>query len=121
VLPRFGAPGVRPVQRRQGHHPHPLHGGFVFKLAPTPVTGITDPAQVTVPDTSVTVLIVTAGHIHHRLHSGLVDTLLFDQQHGWNNYAGELVNTSGANICKSRNEIIRRFLTQTDSEWAWLI
>lgn len=93
----------------------------MFKLAPTPVTGITDPAQVTVPDTSVTVLIVTAGQIHHRLHSGLVDTLLFDQQHGWNNYAGELINTSGANICKSRNEIIRRFLTQTDSEWAWLI
>lgn len=92
----------------------------MFQLATAP-TGLPSPDEITVPDTSVVALLVTAGHLHHRTHTSLVRTVLYDQEHGWNNYKGELVHTSGANISKARNEILRRFLDETTAEWAWLI
>lgn len=93
----------------------------MFNVAPAPTDGLPSPADVQVPDTSVCVLMVTAGKIGHQLHTGLVATLLYDQEHGWGNYYGELIQTSGANISKARNEVIRRFLQTTDAEWAWFL
>ncbi len=94
----------------------------MFTMAPTPAEGLPTPEDVMVPNTSVVALIVTAGKISHQLHTGLVRTLLYDQAQGFNNYRGEMINTSGANISKARNDIIRRFLEERpDAEWAWLI
>ncbi len=93
----------------------------MLTVAHAPTDGLPTPDDVTVPNTSVTALIVTAGSIRHELHTGLMKTLLYDQEQRFGNYRGELISTSGANISKARNQIIRRFLDETDSEWAWFL
>ena len=93
-----------------------------YPMADAPAHGLPSPEDVTVPQTSVCALIVTAGSVRHELHTGLMRTLLYDQEQGFHNYGGELVNTSGANISKARNDIIRRFLEERpDVEWAWFL
>lgn len=92
---------------------------MTFQIADAPVGP--DPSTVTVPDTSVIACLVTAGQIDYELHAGLVRTERFDRDQGWLNYCGELKQGSGANISKSRNEVLRRFLDETDAEWAWLL
>lgn len=93
----------------------------MFTIAPQSDAPRPSPADVQVPDTSVVALLVTTGTFSHELHTGLVRTVLFDQEHGWNNYHGELIQTSGANISKARNELLRRFLDHTNAEWAWMV
>lgn len=94
---------------------------MTFDVAHAPADGLPTPDEVTVPDTSVVALLVTAGAIRHELHTGLMGTMIYDQTQGFSNYRGELIHTSGANISKARNEILRRFLDETDAEWAWFL
>ncbi len=94
---------------------------MTFQMAEPPASGLPSAADVEVPKTSVVALLVTRGDFRHELHTGLVRTLLYDAEQGFGNYRGELIHTSGVNIAKARNELFRRFLAETDAEWAWML
>lgn len=85
-----------------------------------PPTETVKTVSAAVPDTSVCVMYPTRDAVSVQFHHALQEMERVDRAEGWHNFIGEIVEISGPNISKARNELVLRFL-ETEAEWAWFV
>jgi len=77
--------------------------------------------DIEIPRARVWVANVSNGQVAGEYAKSLAAMVAADLTNSWGMFQSMLTGNSGANISKARNEIVSRFLDQTDGEWLlWL-
>jgi len=83
--------------------------------------GTADGGRLQIPRDGVYIANVSPGQVTTGFTRSLLDLVGYDQAHSLGLWRGNLWGESGANISKARNEMVQRFLDQSDGDWLLMV